>query len=86
MESDAWLAQQQLANAEAALAAATSRAAALHEHRSLIDNAFRMGERGLAEVLRSNALTHEADVAVRQQRVALGLAHAKINQARGLLP
>lgn len=86
VQSDASLAQEQLANAEAALAAATSRAAALHEHKSLIENAFRLGERGLAEVLRSNALTHEADVAVRQQRVALGLAHAQLNQARGLLP
>lgn len=85
-ESDALLAQEQLANAEVALAAASKRAAALHEHRSLIENAFRLGERGLAEVLRANALTHEADVAVRQQRVALGLAHAQRNQARGLLP
>lgn len=86
VESDASLAQEQLATAEVALRAATSRAAALHEHRSLIENAFRLGERGLAEVLRSNALTHEADVAVRQQRVALGLAHAQLNQARGILP
>ncbi|NML63449.1 TolC family protein [Massilia sp. RP-1-19] len=83
---DASLAQEQLANAQAALDAATSRATALHEYRSLIENAFRLGERGLAEVLRANALTHEADVAVRQQRVALGLAHAQLNQARGILP
>ena len=86
VESDAELAQEQLRNAQAALAAATRRAAALHEHTALIEKAFRLGERQLADVLRSNALTHEADVAVRQQRVALGLAHAQVNQARGILP
>ena len=86
VESDAALAQEQLRNAEAALASATGRADAMHEHRALIEKAFRLGERPLAEVLRSNALTHEADVAVRQQRVALGLAHAQVNQARGILP
>lgn len=86
VESDAALAQEQLRNAQAALAAATRRAAALGEHTALIEKAFRLGERELADVLRSNALTHEADVAVRQQRVALGLAHAQVNQARGILP
>lgn len=86
VESDAALAQEQVRNAETALAAATRRAAALHEHTALIEKAFRLGERQLADVLRSNALTHEADVAERQQRVALGLAHAQVNQARGILP
>jgi outer membrane protein TolC len=86
VESDAQLALEQLANAQEGLAAAIDRAAALHEHLSLIKQAFRLGERGLAEVLRSNALKHEADVSVRQQRVALGLAHAQLNQARGILP
>lgn len=86
VESDASLAQERLAHAQAGLTAASSRATALREHRSLIEKAFRLGERGLAEVLRANALAHEADVAVRQQRVALGLAHAQLNQARGLLP
>lgn len=86
VESDAALAQEQLRNAQAALAAAARRAAALHEHTALIERAFRLGERQLADVLRSNALTHEADVAERQQRVALGLAHAQVNQARGILP
>lgn len=86
VESDAALAQEQLANAEAALAAAASRAKAMHEHKALLEKAFRLGERSLADVLRSSALSHEADVALRQQRVALGLAHAQLNQARGLLP
>lgn len=84
--ADASLAHEQVTNAEAALAAASKRAAALHEHRSLIEKAFRLGERGLEEVLRANARTHEADLAVRQQRVALGMSHAQLNQARGTLP
>jgi hypothetical protein len=86
IEADTALAQEQLANVGAALEAAVARAAALHEHTMLIEKAFRQGERALAELLRSRALTHEADVAVRQQRVALGLAHAQLNQVRGILP
>lgn len=86
VESDLTLASEQLANAGAALGDATARAAALQEHTALIDKAFRLGERGLAELLRSRALSHEASVAVHQQQIALGLAHAQLNQARGILP
>jgi outer membrane protein TolC len=78
--------QEQLANVRTALEAATARAAALHEHTALIGKAFGQGERGLAELLRSRVMSHEADMAVRHQRVALGLAHAQFNQVRGILP
>lgn len=80
------IARERLANARAALGAASERATALHEHTALFEKAFRAGERGLADLLRSRALTHEADVAVAQQHVALGLAHALLNQALGILP
>ena len=86
VEADAAVAQDELASARSALASATARAAALREHTSLIEKAFRLGERGLAELLRSRVMSHEADVAVRQHRVALGLALAQLNQARGILP
>lgn len=79
-------AKERLANARIALDTATARASALHEHTALLDKAFRQGERGLADLLRSRALTHEADVAVAQQKVALGHAHAQLNQALGILP
>lgn len=85
-EADIGIAEEGLANARAALDTALERAAALHEHTALFEKAFRAGERGLADLLRSRALTHEADVAVAQQKVALGLAHAQLNQALGILP
>lgn len=85
-DADVEIAQQKLGNARSALELATARAAALHQHTTLFEKAFRAGERGLADLLRSRALTHEADVAVAQQQVALGQAHAQHNQALGILP
>ena len=79
-------ARQQLVDVEEALQAATVRAGLLREHTALFEQAFKLGERSLAELLRSQTLRHEAEVAVRQQRVALGLAHARLNQAQGILP
>ena len=79
-------ARSQLDYAREALQTATARARLMHEHTALFDKAFKQGERGLAELLRSRTLSHEADVAVRQQRVALGMAHARLNQVLGILP
>lgn len=75
-----------LVHARAALEAATARVAAMTEHGQLTEKAFRLGERGLADVLRSRALIHESRVAQRQQEVAVGRAHAQVNQASGVLP
>lgn len=86
VDADIALAHEQLANVRAALEAATKRALALREHTTLIEKAFRQGERGLAELLRSRVMSHEADIAVRQHRVALGSAHAQHNQVKGILP
>ena len=79
-------ARSQLDYAREALLAATARAGLMREHTALFEKAFKQGERGLAELLRSRTLSHEADVAVRQQRVALGMAHAQLNQVLGILP
>ena len=86
LQGEVGLARSQLALAGQALEAADTRAAVMHEHTQLIEKAFRLGERGLAELLRSEALTHEADVAVHQQQIAVGLARARLNQALGVLP
>lgn len=86
LEADVSIARERISNVSLALDAANARADAMHEHTALLEKAFRQGERGLAEVLRSRALTHEADIAVGQQKVALGLAHARLNQALGILP
>lgn len=84
--AEAELARRQLETARAALDAALERAAAMREHTRLFETAFQEGERGLAELLRSRALTHEAEVSVRQRRVQLGQAHSRLNQALGILP
>ncbi|ABR91610.1 outer membrane cation efflux system protein [Janthinobacterium sp. Marseille] len=86
LQSDIELARQQLTAAEQGLQAASERAALTREHTELIAKSFRMGERGLNDLLRSHALSHEADVSERQQKVAVGLAHARLNQALGILP
>lgn len=80
------LARQQLTASQQALEAASARAALTNEHTRLIQKSFRLGERGLADLLRSQALSHEAEMAERQQRVAVGLAHARLNQALGIIP
>ena len=86
IEADLELARRQLGHARAALAAAGARVSGMREHQQLIEKAFRLGERGLADLLRSRALAHEAQVSLRQQQVALGRAHAQLNQASGVLP
>ena len=85
-DADIDTANERLANARIALDTASARATTLHEHTARFEKAFRAGERGLADLLRSRALTHEADIAAAQQKVALGLAHAQLNQALGILP
>lgn len=80
------LARTALENARSALDAARARVAAITEHHRLTERAFKLGERGLADLLRSTALAHEAEVAERQQEIALARAHAQLNQASGVLP
>lgn len=86
VRADIDLARQQLAGARTALEAATSRLDLAREHTALIEKAFRLGERGLAELLRAQSQLHDAEFAESQQRVALGLAHARLNQALGITP
>jgi outer membrane protein TolC len=86
LKADIDLAREQLDAATRSLEAASSRASLTRQHTELIEKVFKAGERGLADLLRSQALSHEAEVAERQQKVALGLAHARLNQALGILP
>jgi cobalt-zinc-cadmium efflux system outer membrane protein len=86
VQADIALADQQLQEATRALDAAAARTKLTAEHVRLIDKAFRLGERGLADLIRARSLAHEAEAAERHQRVAIGLAHAKVNQAKGILP
>lgn len=86
LRNDIELARQQLAAAQLAREAASSRAVIAREHMQLIDKAFRLGERGLVDMLRAQSVLYEAEVAERQQRVAVGLARARLNQALGITP
>jgi outer membrane protein TolC len=86
LQGDIELARQQLAISQQALEAASTRASITHAHTELISKSFRLGERGLVDLLRSEALSHEAEVAVRQQQIAVGRAHARLNQALGISP
>lgn len=86
LRADIELARQQLAASQQAREAASSRAVIAREHMQLIDKAFRLGERGLVDMLRAQSVLYEAEVAERQQRVAVGLAHARLNQALGITP
>lgn len=86
VEAELIVARQRLDHARLGLEAASARAAAMREHTALFDRAFRMGELGLSELLRSRILSHDAQMAERQQRVAVGLAHAQLNQALGVTP
>lgn len=86
LHTDIALARQQLAASQQALEAASVRAVLARDHAQLIEKAFRLGERGLAEMLRARTVLHEAEVAERQQRIAAGLARARLNQALGITP
>lgn len=86
LQVDIDMAKLQLTASQQALEVATSRLALAREHTALIEKAFRLGERGLAEFLRSQSQLHDAEFAESQQRVAVGLAHARLNQALGITP
>lgn len=80
------LARARLEDARTALQAADQRAADMREYSQLIDKAFKLGERGVADRIRAHTMAHEAEIALRQQQIALGRAHAEHNQAAGVLP
>jgi outer membrane protein TolC len=56
------------------------------ENLALIDRAFRLGERGLVDLLRVRAIAREAQIASELARSELGLARARLNQTLGVLP
>lgn len=62
------------------------RARLLRERATLIDRSFRAGETPLPDLLRALSAAAQADSAVARQNAALGLAHARLQQALGLLP
>ena len=73
-------------SAQAQYDAEAARARLLRERATLIDRSFRAGETALPDLLRAIALAAQADSAATRQQAALGLAHARRQQALGLLP
>lgn len=86
VDAEMVMAQSRVHDAEQALDLAAQRATLAEEHTRLFDTAFALGERPLPELLRSRIQSHEAKLAVRQQRIALGQARAELNQALGIIP
>jgi outer membrane protein TolC len=86
LASDIAAARNALQSAQAQLDAETARARLLLERAGLIDKSFRAGESPLHELLRALAAAAQADSAVARQIASLGLAHARLQHALGLLP
>lgn len=86
LDSDIAAARDAQRSAQAQLDAETARARLLRERATLIDKSFRAGETPLPDLLRALAAASQAGSAAARQTAALGLAHARLQQALGLLP
>ncbi len=86
LNSDAAAARDTQRSAQAQRDAESVRARLLRERAALIDKSFRAGETALPELLRALAGAAQAESAVARQTAALGLAHARLQQALGFLP
>lgn len=80
------VAQGAVRAAQAQLDAERQRAALLRERATLIDRSFKAGETPLPELLRALSAASLADSSLARQQLALGLAHARLQQALGILP
>ncbi|WPH17259.1 TolC family protein [Variovorax paradoxus] len=85
-DADLVLAQSALQSAAQQLDGIRDRAALLRERAQLIDASFKAGETSLPDLLRAANAAAQADAAFARQQAALGLAHAQLQQALGLLP
>lgn len=85
-DADLMLARSALRNAAQQLDATRDRAELLRERARLIDASFKAGETSLPDLLRAANAAAQADAALARQQAALGLAHAQLQQALGLLP
>ena len=77
------LARLQLDQARESLALSAARTTLAREHAGLIDKAFRLGERPLAERLRAQAQVHEAHTHERQQQGGIGFGPCPIQSSFG---
>lgn len=68
------------------LGQATQRATYASEHLALMQKAFRLGERGLIDLIRAQVLIHESISAKTKQQLKVNLAISRLNQSFGVLP
>jgi cobalt-zinc-cadmium efflux system outer membrane protein len=85
-DADLVLARSALQSAAQQLDGIRDRAGLLRERAQLIDASFKAGETSLPDLLRAANAAAQADAALARQQAALGLAHAQLQQALGLLP
>ena len=78
--------EAELASAALSAALAVERAAAADERARLLARAFELGELPLPEMLRAQSAALEARLESARSQAAHGLAKARRNQARGVLP
>jgi hypothetical protein len=86
LDRDITLAREARQAARVQREAETTRSRLLRERAALIERAFQAGESPLPELLRALAAAAQADSAVARQHAALGLAHARLQQALGVMP
>lgn len=84
--ADGRQAEAELAATALAAELATERAAAAGERARLLSRAFELGELPLPEMLRAQSAALESRLESARARSAHGLAKARLNQARGVLP
>jgi outer membrane protein, heavy metal efflux system len=86
IDADVATARSALSSATAQLESEQARARLLRERAQLIERSFRAGESPLPDLLRALSAAALADSAAARQTAALSLAHARLQQALGLLP
>lgn len=79
-------AEQTLQAADQVLELARQQRAAARENFDLIQKSFDLGESDLFALLRAMTASFEAEQSYNQQEIALALARARLNQAKGVLP
>jgi cobalt-zinc-cadmium efflux system outer membrane protein len=84
--ADVAVARAGLQSATRQLDSTRTRAQLLRERAQLIEASFKAGESSLPDLLRAANAAAQADAALARQQAALGLAHAQLQQALGLLP
>lgn len=86
LEHELLEARETLAVQQGIAANSVERARVAEERLALVQKAFQLGEIGLTERLRAEASAREAQALSMKDQTALGLAHARLQQAKGLLP